>query len=219
MAIVQVLARSPWRVRVVFDAFPVGADEPAIYTLTRADGAGTSINPVRAFIVDTSSAEVSLSEPLLDRVVYRLAADGAGSADLSWQEPLPQVIGADREDDPEAEVFGVDTDWLSPTLTSQGDIPEVRGIACLKQDLLTIAFIEAGELFHRPEAGAGVTRQVNGPTPLSEIAGRVRAEWLKDDRVRKASPRITETSAGEIYIRGDVLTVPLAEPIPIASRG
>jgi hypothetical protein len=207
--ITEARARSPWRLRLVFDAIPGGATTAASYTLTREDGAGTSAEVARAFAVDATAVELALSEALRDHVTYQVALAGvADPAAVRYSPPLAQILGADRQDDPEAEAFGVDSDWLAERLSGDGDVPEVRGLPCLP-----------GEVYHRPDCGAGIPTRVNGPAPLSELAAAAKREWLKDDRVKRASPKVTESSAGEISIRGDVQSVALDDALPLTSRG
>jgi hypothetical protein len=218
--ITEARARSPWRLRLVFDAIPGGATTAASYTLTREDGAGTSAEVARAFAVDATAVELALSEALRDHVTYQVALAGvADPAAVRYSPPLAQILGADRQDDPEAEAFGVDSDWLAERLSGDGDVPEVRGLPCLRHDLIAVARTVPGEVYHRPDCGAGIPTRVNGPAPLSELAAAAKREWLKDDRVKRASPKVTESSAGEISIRGDVQSVALDDALPLTSRG
>lgn len=215
----QILARSSWRVRVVFDTLPFGATTPATYTIVRADGVHTDVAVTRAWTIDGNAVELSLGTGLLDRFVYTLTATGVtGSATFSHLPPLPQAIGAVPNDDPEAELFGVDLDWIAPSLSPAGDIPEVRGVECLKHDLAAIANTKRGELFHRPDAGADIRRHVNGPTQLGEIVAAVRREWERDDRVKKLSLVASENTLGETVIRGDIVPVAVDDKVPIAAR-
>jgi hypothetical protein len=159
-AFVQARARSRWRISVTFDGVFGGWTTPANYTLTRADGSPTSAVVSRAFSTDSTTVELALSEALLEGVIYTLVAVGVtASTSVSMLSPPAPVTSSGQVDDPEADAFGVDIDWLAPALDATGDIPEIRGTECLRHDLIAVAMTRPGELFHRPDAGAGIPRR------------------------------------------------------------
>jgi hypothetical protein len=221
-AFVQALARSRWRISVTFDGAFVAWTTPATYTLTRADGSPTSVVASRAFATDSTTIELALSEGLLEDVIYTLTATGvAGSTSVSVRAvPVEAVAAAD--DDPEAEAFGVDVDWLAPALDASGDIPTIRGRDCLLQDLVAIARTSPGELFHRPDAGAGLDAKVNGAVTTDRITADVLREWKRDERVQRVEVRTSSTSDGETTVRGDVVPIafPTDDPLSVSvTRG
>jgi hypothetical protein len=127
-AFVQARARSRWRISVTFDGVFGGWTTPANYTLTRADGSPTSVTVSRAFATDSTTVELALSEALLEGVIYTLVAAGvAGRRASRCVSPPAPVTSSGMVDDPEADAFGVDIDWLAPALDATGDIPEIRG--------------------------------------------------------------------------------------------
>lgn len=196
--IVQAIARSPWRVRLVFD----GAPGVLTYTLTRDDGGVTDVTVSRSFGTDPVSVELALSTALLLGVVYVVTASNGATARVGLPVQPAQRSGPIRAtDDPEAELYGVDLDWLAP-LTATGDCAEVRGVAALRADLAAIARTSPGELFHRPAEGAGLLLGVNGP--LEAVAARVRTQWQRDTRVSAVSAMQVSAGDGTVTVSGDI---------------
>lgn len=220
-AFVNALARSPWRVALLFDGAFGGMASPATYTFARVDGVGTLITTSRAWNTDTLAVDLALSGPLLEGVVYAVTAAGvSGSIQVSFRSPLPRVTAERPIDDPEAEAFGVDINWLADALDATGDIPTTRGRACLVADLAAIAVTQRGELVHRPDAGAGLDADVNGPgNDLGETQAAVKGEWLKDPRVRAASTPAQISTTGDVTINGQVTPVALNTSIPVTVSG
>jgi hypothetical protein len=220
-AFVQAFARSPWRVALVFDATFGGMATPATYTFARVDGVGTVIAGSRAWNTDTLAVDLALTGPLLEGVIYSITAAGvSGSTRVAFHSPLAQVTAERPTDDPEAEAFGVDLDWLADVLDATGDIPTTRGRDCLRADLVAIALTEPGELVHRPDAGAGLDSGVNGPgDDPTESQAAVRREWLKDPRVRAVSVPAQISTAGDITINGNVTPIALNTSIPVTVHG
>lgn len=217
--IVQAHARSPWRLRIVFDVLPALHANASAYTIARADGAGSSVAGASVWLVDTTSVELALSEPLLDRLVYVLSVAGvSGSAAYSWTTPPAKIPSRSSRRDPEAEALGVDVDWIASTLDPSGDAPEVRGRSALIQDLAAIAVTERGELLHRPDAGAAMPRRVNGPSETGPIRAALEREWLRDDRVKAAQITVLASSTGEITAEAKITPRALNEELPITVR-
>lgn len=209
-------ARSAWRVGVTFDAAWGGMATATNYQFARQDGVGTTVVANVAFNTDTLGVDLALSEGLNVGVVYFVSAAGvSGSAAVAYLVAPPQPAGALPEDDPEAEAFGVDIDWLAPSLDQSGDAPEIRGRACLKNDLPAIAKTMPGELYHRPHDGGGLPSEVNGPDSVDDIGARVRGQWLKDSRVRDAQLRVTVDTAGGVQIAAQVTPAALDQPLPV----
>lgn len=221
MPIAQLLARTPWRVRVVWDGAVASIDDAAAYTLARADGAGAGPTVRAAWLIDSVAVELALDAPLLDGLDFTLSHISGATAPLAWQAP-PSADPTTGESpiDPEAEAFGVDLDWLG-ALEPGGDLAEVRGIAALREDLVRLAGTRPGELFHRPTEGGDLPARVNGPaTPalLGAMGARVRRAFLTDDRVRAASVALQVATDGRVTLSADVRTVPLPdEPIDVRS--
>jgi hypothetical protein len=220
-AFVQVYARSPYRLATAFDATFGGIATAATYTLTRQDGVGTLVTVTRAWTTGTASAELALSEALLERVVYVLAAASVtGTVLVSFVSPLPQVTAEAPLDDPEAEAFGVDIDWLADALDASGDIPTIRGRRCLQEDLVAIWLTEPGELIHRPTRGAGLDSDVNGPgTDLGEMTAKIKRESGKDPRVKSIDAPITIATTGEWSVNANVTPRALNTNLPVTVHG
>jgi hypothetical protein len=219
---VQARARSRWRITITFDGSFAGWTTSTTYAIARADGAPTSVTVSRAFATDSTTIELALSEALLEDVVYALSATAVtGSTSVAVQSAPTEQTPRGAIDDPEAEAFGVDVDWLAPSLDATGDIPTIRGRECLRADLIAIAFTAPGELFHRPDAGAGIPDEVNGPAELDDLIAATKREWQRDDRINRLEPMRAEIStAGEVSIRAIVIPIAIDEPLPVSvNRG
>jgi phage baseplate assembly protein W len=212
--LIQVEPRSPYRLRVVWDLPATGQDTAADYALARADGAGPGPEVAAAWSVDAGAVELALASPLppgLALVLVHAAGDRLPCA-LPPTALRPDDAAGDGVGDPEAELFGVDLDWLAPALAAGGDVPEVRGLAALRADLAAIAVTAPGELFHRPTEGAALPQRVNGagaPAELGRLAAAVRRAWVSDDRVKAARVSVVARADGAVTAAGDVETVPL----------
>jgi phage baseplate assembly protein W len=211
--ILQVEPRTPYRLRVVWDAPAAGQDTAADYAVERADGAGPGPAVASAWFIDAGAVEVALATPLLPGLDFVLVHAAGDRVPFALPPAPPRAdAGAGRAEDPEAELFGVDVDWLSEALAPGGDLPAVRGLPALRADLARIAVTVPGELFHRPTEGAGLPLRVNGagvPAELGRLSAAVRRAWVADDRVRQASVAVAARADGGVTATGDVETVPL----------
>lgn len=218
---VEALARSDRRVRLVVDAADATLAVPSYFVVSRADGAGTVLFVAQAFATDPRAYELSVSAPLTPGIVYLVGHPALAQAvRFSWQPAAPQVRGQAAADDPEAEALGVDVDWWAPALAPGGDMPELRGRASLEQDLVTIAQVEPGELYHRPQDGGGLPSAVNGPNSSDELvrlATRLRRQWASDARVSAAQVSVTADAQGATRVQATVQPVALADPLSIVT--
>lgn len=228
MIFINVRSPSPFRISVTTDTAPdlTAAD----YVLTRVDNASTAATVSRAFATGPTTAElVVINEPLLDGVIYNIALPtqpGAPSATVAYRQPLLQnqtpIFPAE---DPEAEAFGVDIDWLADSFGPDGDTPEIRGRQCLTNDLAVISLIQKGELFHRPNSGAGVKLNTNAPMTAQQVrlvTGALTREWYKDLRVRQGGVTIRTdvlAATGQLRVYGSVLPVAIDDPTIVKLPG
>jgi hypothetical protein len=225
--ITQAVASSAYRVRIT-TAEPVASfpalSTPSAWVLARQDGGGGLVPSVNyVIVVDTYAVELVLSRALLSGVVYGTTTQGAGGASniglFAWTEAPAPVAGPTAADDPAAEAFGVDWDWLAPALDAGGDLPVVSGPACLQRDLAAIAVTEPGELFHRPTEGGGMRAKVNGAAntdvALGEVSRALRAQWAADPRVRAVTVAVSADDAGAVTATGAVTPVALADSLPV----
>jgi hypothetical protein len=214
----QAEARGRWRIRAVFDAAFGAWETASTYTLTRADGARTECTVTRAFSIDVCAVDLVLSEALLEGVIYVVTAAGVtGSASVGVARTIRQEDARIEVGDPEAEAFGVDIDWLATSLDANGDSPEVRGLPCLRHDLVAIANTGPTELYHRPGRGAGLRDRVNGPS--ANVGAACRTEWLRDPRVRTVANTETVNNDGERYVRSDITPIALDSAFEVRSDG
>lgn len=226
MAILNLFSRSPWRITLIKDATPTVT--LADYVITRKDSAPTTIVVNYAFLVGPNAVELSLSEAMLLGVIYTLTLPndgGAPSALIAYSQPavLSPIPGVGTED-PEAETYGIDIDWLADATVGNGDTPTVRGRACVMNDLASLALISPGEIFHRPGVGAGLKLRVNAPGQTAELNSAMAAlkrEWSRDPRVRQNGVSIkgSLSSSGTTTIVGTVQTIALDEPLIIKVPG
>lgn len=225
MSIRQLTATSQYRVHVVLGE-PASTYTPNIlvatnWSITRVDNAGgVSLSVTFAFQTDLTSLDLALSGPLVPGVPYTVSESPAGSGIVSWLSPASQTSGSSLAGDPEAEAFGVDVDWLATSLTPSGDMPEIRGLDCLKNDLVAIAKTDPSELFHRPKEGAGLLSKVNGPgSDTDEVARSLRPTWQRDARVRSVkSLTVSSNSSGGVTASADIETVALSGSLQVTVR-
>ena len=217
----------PWRITARFASVFVGQDDVTRFTLRRS---GTTLHPLAsAWTREGAVVEVALEAPLLAGERYVLAhADSARTVDVAWHPPVtPPValplatLDGDVPDDPEAEAFGLDIDWLGGSLDARGDLPVARGLPAFKHDLAVLAVTHPGELVHRASAGLGLPSRVNGSATdatLDELAGEAAAAYLTDDRVSAAQVTFSRDPAGTVAMRTRVETPLLADPLTFTTR-
>ena len=205
------------RLRAVWDGPAPASPAPEDYTLRREGLVPCDVEAVWV-LPDGHSVEIVPAEPLLPGLEYTLDHASGGrtlraTLRLSARSTSPALVA--ETGDPAAQAFGVDVDWLADDLTSGRDLPEVRGLAAFRHDCAVVAFLEPGELVHRPRAGAGVLRRVNGPGAagtLGETAADVRAALLGDPRTASADveARISPED-GNVTLSFTLLTRPLPD--------
>jgi len=159
---------------------------------------------------------------MIPGVAYTLSlpnGPGAPTANLAYTLPLNlSPIPAVGAEDPEAETYGVDIDWLADNFVGNGDTPVIRGRACVVNDLQSLALINPGEIFHRPDAGAGMKLRVNSPNQQNEVSkatAALKREWSRDPRVRQngVSIKADLSTVGTLSISGTVQTIAIDEPL------
>lgn len=224
MTLLSVLSKSPWRLTVAVDGAPSLAATD--YAIARQDGLAVDLTARRLWLVGTNTVEIALSGQMLDSIVYVLTlpnAAGAPSQQVAYRQTLnPTAVTEPAAEDIEAEAYGVDTDWLSGVRSPTGDLVDVRGVACLKNDLMAVAVIEPGEIYHRPNIGAGLKLDINGPGTNAELArqrGAVVAQWRADSRVSDASASTATSSTGQITLVGNVVDAVASEKQSVVIGG
>lgn len=209
LAVVQVYARSAWRVRVVFSGGNPSSVQPGDFTVTRQDGGPCSITVASLMVIDGTALEVVLSESVISRVVYVMTWSATGIP-FSFSPPAaldPSV--QPQGDDPDAEANGVDLAWISDNPSSSGDCPQRRGTACVQYDLENRAFLVPGELMQDTSAGGNVQRLVNSSSSDAELlqaGARLDAEFKRDSRVADSSMNVTVDTQGQSSFNGQVKT-------------
>jgi len=221
----RAISVQPWRVVVTLDAWDPLLLEPGRWSITRPGGAPTPA--VSAWRAGGTVAELSLREPLVPGEVYSVEVPtlSIAAVAVAYHRPVsPTELGDDlfAADDPEGEAYGVDWNWCGEELDATGDVPEVRGVACLRHDLAAVAMTSRGELPHRPTTGLGLRERVNGsgsPAALLELQGEVQRAYLEDDRVAGAEVSVSSAGGGVTVIRANVRARPVnAEPVPVTVR-
>jgi hypothetical protein len=73
---------------------------------------------------------------------------------------------------------------------------------------------------HRPDAGAGLDSDVNGPgNDVGESQAAIKREWLKDPRVRAVSVPAQISTTGDVTFNGNVTPIALNTSIPVTVHG
>lgn len=226
MTIINARSSSPFRITVTTDTAP---DTTASdYTITRQDGATTNATVSSAFVTGFNTADLVVSnEALMDGVVYIIAIPSQStSLPVSYRLPLLQSqVPVAPAEDPEAEAFGVDIDWFADALVGNGDTPTIRGRQCFVNDLAVIALIQKGEIFHRPDAGAGAKLNTNAPMSnlsVQKVAGSLTREWYKDPRTKPGgvTTRVDiSASTGQLSVYGTVLPLAIDDPAIVKLPG
>lgn len=228
MIFLNVVSRSPFRITVATDVAP--DTTPGNYSLVRQDNVSSNAFVAYAFLVDANTVELAIGgDGLVTGAVYVLSdpiAPGAPSAVVAYRSPLLQSqVPVAPAEDPETEAFGVDIDWLADALTAFGDTPSVRGRQCLINDLAVIAMINPGELFHRPDAGAGLKLNVNAPMTskqVSTVTGALVREWSKDARVSRNGATVkaeVSASTGRLTVFGTIIPAAIDDPLIVKLPG
>lgn len=207
MAIVSVYARSPHRIVVSMN--PAPTTTTADYVLERKDGAGTLARPTLVWLTNGNTAEIALSEAMLSDVVYQLVYQAGTPIDLIYKDAQLPVDGPSATEDLETEVLGLDVDWMASELTASGDLPDIKGRDCFRLDLVAAAFIQPGELTHKPQEGAGAPRFVNGPgiaEKKRQLQGDLLKQWLRDPRTSQDGTEleVSINGYGEVDIKAEV---------------
>lgn len=224
MQILQLFSRSPYRLSVTTDNAPT--TNAGDYVVSRPDGAPIVVSVTNVWLTGPTTAELSLSPPLLPGIIYVLTlpnAPSAPSAQLSYQLPVistPAPLAS--EEDPEAEALGVDLDWFADQLTSIGDTPSIRGRQCVVNDLQMIAFIVPSELAHRPNDGGNIKASVNAPSnSTDQVLAALKRQWSKDPRVKKngIGIQVDASTVGQIFWRAQVQTIAIEDPLFFKAPG
>lgn len=202
MALRSAIARSRYRIRCTFDS--VAPLTITSYAVARQDGGPGSTAVTLVFLPapsDTATAAIILSDPLLEGIIYAVTVAGV-TVLVSYQPP--QTTERTRPgDDPEVQMFKLDLDWIDGDPDMAGDCPHRRGLPALDHDLLELAFLEPGELVHKPDAGGAVARLVNSTSTtaeLDEAAGKIEAQYRRDPRVDTASVEVDATDDGNVKL-------------------
>lgn len=211
----RALSLSPWRIIVYVEAWDSTLLTPEKWRITRSGGSPTRV--AFAWQVGDTVVELAMEEPLTPEVVHSVEVPslGLGPIAVAYHDPAHLTeLGDDlfAADDPEGEAYGVDWDWCGENTDVTGDVPEVRGVACLRHDLAAVAMTTRGELPHRPTTGLGLRERVNGPgspARLLELQGEVRRAYLEDDRVAGAEVAVSADGSGVTVIRANVSARPV----------
>lgn len=230
MHILNIQSAAPYRITATFDVAPDLT--PGDYVLKRLDGASLASAVTYVFLnpPGSNTAEIAVGgEGMLDGVVYVLSLPGqpaSPSAQIAYRQPMYQSqVPQYPAEDPEAEAFGVDIDWFADGLTGAGDTPTIRGRQCLTNDLAIIAMISKGEIFHRPDAGAGLKLDVNGPMTdfqVKAVVGALTKEWYRDARIAQNSVSVTASvnaSTGQLTVAGSVTPLAIDDPTIVRLPG
>lgn len=219
-ALLSANAVSRYRVRAIFGSDPVADPltlDPLEYSFSRQDGGPVDFTVLSIAEVGGVALDLNLDDTIVPEVIYVLSWS-TYSVTFSFHETLFVSVFEQELSDPEAEIFGRDVAWLQGSLGADGDIPQRKGIACLKNDLFAVGFLRPGDLAQYPDRGANIQATVNGvgdDNALQEIASSLDREWLADDRIVESSALPSTNSDGNAIISGKVRTASLQESIKI----
>jgi len=218
--ILTVRSPQPWRLMVALDEVPSTA--ASAYAITRVDGVATPVAPALVWLAGENTAEVALSEPLLDGVLYKVAVAGIGSARVSSRAPAVPPLADPAEQAPITERLGLDLAWCSSgSLDARRQVPRRTGVECVRHDLAALCLLRPSEVFHRPRAGVGLDDFTNAPdTERKRAVANVRSAWTKDPRVATGSVSVTETmehETGELVMAGQVLVRASGERVDVST--
>lgn len=210
------LVRSPWRIRAYFSGGDPSSQVIGSFSIARQDAQPSTLTLASLFTPDVGQLELCTSEPLTIGVVYVLTW-GANSCPVVFDVAPDDPDYTAAPEDPEAEVFGVDLDWLFGSPGPDGDCPQRRGQACLVHDLAAMALLRRGELVHMPTKGADLPTTISGslaPAALLETQARLESEFRDDDRVSDLSVT-TAVSAGDGQVEYEARVIPVALGVPL----
>lgn len=204
IAFTAIELRGSRRVRLAFtNTLAAGAFVAALYSVVSADGAGPDPGVVAAFVVAGSAnvVELALGDDLVDGGLYTVTAGGVPATDGSstpngsalqcrpGERKRPPIASA-LDDDPLAELFGVDLVWDGDlALDATGDLATVTGpqnaeAAVLRRQL-------SNGLPWDPEYGAHPRKYVDGSRlMLPQLRGAMVEQAVADDRVARATATV-----------------------------
>lgn len=221
LTLIAAYTRSAWRIRALFAGGDPSAQLLTAFSIARVDGGPSTLTLASKVSPDTGQLELSTSEPMLRDVPYLLTFAGGGTARVLYQLAPGDPQLALEVDDPEAEIFGVDLDWIYGTPGGDGDCPQRRGQACLVHDLKALAMLDKGDLVHLPTRGAGQSRSVNAtasPAELDAARGTIAAEFRADDRVADLSITVSPgDDDGEFEYDARVVPVGTGRPLQVSN--
>jgi hypothetical protein len=197
LALIAIDARSQWRIRAFFAGGDPSGQPASAFTLARADGGANTIKIVNAFTPDMGQRELVTSEPLSIGTLYAITWSGNTLTCVFNVAPDDPMFAPDA-DDPEAEVFGVDLDWIFGQPTADGDCPRRTGQECLVHDLAARVELKKGELVHLPTKGANIKQDTNGPAAPADLLATqatLDAEFRDDDRVADLAITVEESDS------------------------
>lgn len=210
MNIINATSPQPWRVQIATDAIP--PTNVADYAIVRQDGGYSAAAFRLAWMIGTNTVELALTEALEPSVVYVVSIPGASGAPtyvlgyygVLSNAPAQQAAG----EDPDAEAYGVDADWLNDSLDPTGDLIKVSGPPCLTNDIQAVAVINPGEIFHRPDDGAALPTFVNdagNQIEISRMHSSLKQQWLKDSRIKSVDSIVTTVdSEGKALVKASL---------------
>lgn len=220
LGFVNLLVRSPRRVRLLWDAaLGGGAFSPSWFTFETLDGAGTNPNVVAALAVPSypDQCELVLDNDLAIGGLYRLTIGAGvppasgGTAPGYTRDFRPEGRPADpsptlRLDDVIAELFQTDLlhDGKDFVEEANGDLAGVTGPENAKRAFARR--LVSNGLAWRSDYGVKARRFVDAPEPtLPELRGRVAEQARRDDRIVRAAASIPGTQdAGQPIVNVDL---------------
>lgn len=192
-------------------------------------GTQVAVFPAVAGPVDDFSTSTTLLPPSANAIWKLTFETPANSMTIGYASlVLTPVIGSSTSGTSQSSApdgYGVDL-WYDlsaatgPDLVVDpgGDWLLVRGIECLRQSLIRRIITAPGDWRTLPDYGAGArlyVRKRNNKAARDELANRIRAQCLRDDRVLKCESVVVDSRDGMLRIR--VKVVPRF--LPVGSQG